>query len=631
MTESQRAKLHGEILAWGSLAVTFAIFAWCSWRTWPDFLIDFGHELYIPWRMCMGDVLYRDIAFTMGPLSQYLNTLLFRLFGISLSTLIWANLVLLAAILAMLLWLFRRCGTQASATFVGLFFLAVFAFAQYRLIGNYNYICPYRHETTHGLALGLANLICLVRWGETRKTRWLIASGLCLGLVALAKVEMFLPAAMTFLVSMPLILGSTLPTKPGGEGGNPPRAGGSILPVARSMLKWTAVSSFAAAVPVALAWYVLASRLGWRGAWDGILFNYRLAIKTLLAVHSQFYTALSGFAQPTTNVADCLLAAAAVLAAVIAAVALNCFAESFFSRLSRSKMWTVGVGIIAALGGLIFVVQSEWSSIPAALPALLPLVVVVSFRRAMRRSDNPGPAYPLCLLAVYSIGLLPKILLKADWGHYGFVLAMPGTLVLVHLAVHSFPRWMESRVGSGNIFQALAVGLLSACALLHASIWIRIDRTKTLAIGSGGDRFYTDPKFDDRSLATSRTLEYLQRVMRADETLVVLPEGTTLNYLLRKRNPTPYLIVNPFEFDAFGGEEPVLETLVRSAPDYIVFVTMNMAVHGLGEFGNPLFGARIRAFIEDQYEIVDGQMARTAVNAPPTFRSTVFRRRKSRT
>src|SRR5262245_36624319 len=145
-----------EYACWLLIAGCFVLFAWLSWRTWPDVLVDFGHELYIPWRMSQGEALYDDIPFTMGPLSQSVNALLFRVFGVSLGTLIWANLAILGLIVVLLYWLFRRPGTRASATAVVVFFLAVFPFAQYAVIGNYNYVCPYRHEVTHGLALGLA-------------------------------------------------------------------------------------------------------------------------------------------------------------------------------------------------------------------------------------------------------------------------------------------------------------------------------------------------------------------------------------------------------------------------------------------------------------------------------------------
>lgn len=32
-----------------------------SWRRWADPIVDFGRELYIPWRLSEGAVLYRDV------------------------------------------------------------------------------------------------------------------------------------------------------------------------------------------------------------------------------------------------------------------------------------------------------------------------------------------------------------------------------------------------------------------------------------------------------------------------------------------------------------------------------------------------------------------------------------------
>ena len=43
------------------VAVAFVVAAAFSWRKWPDVLIDFGMQLYIPWRIDHGAVLYRDL------------------------------------------------------------------------------------------------------------------------------------------------------------------------------------------------------------------------------------------------------------------------------------------------------------------------------------------------------------------------------------------------------------------------------------------------------------------------------------------------------------------------------------------------------------------------------------------
>ncbi|MCE5211470.1 MAG: hypothetical protein LLG40_07950, partial [Deltaproteobacteria bacterium] len=44
-----------------------------SWFKWPDLLIDYGRELYVPWQITQGGVLYRDINHLYGPLAHYFN------------------------------------------------------------------------------------------------------------------------------------------------------------------------------------------------------------------------------------------------------------------------------------------------------------------------------------------------------------------------------------------------------------------------------------------------------------------------------------------------------------------------------------------------------------------------------
>ena len=44
-----------------------------TWRKWPDLIVDFGLQMYCPWKLSTGSVLYRDIAYLVGgPLSAIL-------------------------------------------------------------------------------------------------------------------------------------------------------------------------------------------------------------------------------------------------------------------------------------------------------------------------------------------------------------------------------------------------------------------------------------------------------------------------------------------------------------------------------------------------------------------------------
>ena len=155
------------------------ILAWWSWRKWPDPLIDFGRELYVPWRITQGAVLHRDIASLFGPLSPYVNALWFRLFGVSLTTLIFCNLAILAAVLAGLYHLVRLSADRLAATLVTLSVMLLFGFSQYVAVGNYNFVTPYSHETTHGLALSVALMVALHHGFVRRRLTLFAIAGLC--------------------------------------------------------------------------------------------------------------------------------------------------------------------------------------------------------------------------------------------------------------------------------------------------------------------------------------------------------------------------------------------------------------------------------------------------------------------
>ena len=180
MTRLNRLTLH---------AITFAALSVWSWRKWADPFVDFGRQLYIPWQLANGKVLYRDIAHLFGPLSQYFNAALFRIFGVSLTTLIFSNLAILAATVAGIHYLFAASCGPAAATVASMLVLLLFGFSQYIDVGNYNFICPYSHEATHSIALAVGVMVCLYRGVRDGGVRWFALAGVLFGLVLLTKAE----------------------------------------------------------------------------------------------------------------------------------------------------------------------------------------------------------------------------------------------------------------------------------------------------------------------------------------------------------------------------------------------------------------------------------------------------------
>ena len=185
---------------WAGLALVGGVFvlaAALSWRRWPDILVDFGMQLYLPWRISEGEVLYRDMMYlTGGPLSQYFNALLFKLFGVSFRTLIFANLAITAGMLLLVYRRFLAAGDRLTATMVCLGIVLVFAFQHSGLIGNYNYITPYCHEVFHGLVLSIVVVAWLSSCIEKERIQFALAAGFGTGLVFLPKPDIFMALAV---------------------------------------------------------------------------------------------------------------------------------------------------------------------------------------------------------------------------------------------------------------------------------------------------------------------------------------------------------------------------------------------------------------------------------------------------
>src|SRR5688500_16473830 len=138
--ETPRARWLGPLL----IALAGAIVLAWSWGTWPDPLTDAGRELYVPWRLSEGDRLYAEIAYFNGPLSPYVNALWFKLFGVSIRTLVIANLALCALLVTLMYRVMLHVAGRFAADACGLVVVLIFAFGQYSSdIDNYNYLLPY--------------------------------------------------------------------------------------------------------------------------------------------------------------------------------------------------------------------------------------------------------------------------------------------------------------------------------------------------------------------------------------------------------------------------------------------------------------------------------------------------------
>lgn len=556
------------------VSVGLVLVRW-TWMAWPDAISDTGRELYIAWQLASGKVLYRDIAHFNGPLSQYADALWFRAFGASFRSLVLADLAVLCAISAIVYSAARSLAGRLAAFWACLVFLVVFAVGPLTPLGSFSYLAPYSHELTHGVLLLFLLVLSLVRYARRGGPAASALSGFLLGLLLLTKAEV--AAAGLAATAAGLALAAK-------------RGRGSRLTEA-------GVLAAAAAGPPLVVWMLLSAAMpagvalrGLLGAWS-FLFDRELAAMP-------YFRMFQGTLELAASLRSLLLWSLAWLAA---------FAPAWLVSRSMPRIPVPGRAIATAsalaapAAALAFHRQADWLEALRPLPVCLAALLALDLRRFARFAADPfekDRAILRIVLAVASLALLARIVLFARAWHYGFVLAMPGTVLLAALLMGPIPEALAARGGSARLFRSAASGLVLAALAGHLALIAEALDGKTARVGSGADAFRTD----SRGLALGAVLRHLNREVPQGATLAVLPDGVILNFLSRRPNPTPYVIGNPADTRIFG-EDRMLDAYRACPPDYVALVHCDTSIYGYKFFGRD-YAQRLAGWIASSYETV---------------------------
>ena len=173
-----------DLLASAAIAVGFCLLATQTWAHWGDLQIDCGREVYVPYEILKGRMLYRDIAYPYGPLVPYLQAIVVAIFGLHLITFYFFGLICTLTISYLAYSIARRIVPPAAALAVSIVCLTQ-AFNPFL----FNYVFPYSYAAVVGLLLGLATLHFLFEFVDTGAGRQLAIASLTASLALLCKQE----------------------------------------------------------------------------------------------------------------------------------------------------------------------------------------------------------------------------------------------------------------------------------------------------------------------------------------------------------------------------------------------------------------------------------------------------------
>ena len=557
----------------GLYALITALLA-LTWRKWPDAIVDFGRELYVPWRLAQGDVLYVDIAYFNGPFSPYFNATLFRLFGSSLTTMIVTNVVLLTILTTIVFRLLNRVVRHRTALIACATFLIVFAFSHSLRIGNYNYICPYSHELTHGIILTFAMLAFLFS-KHIDRTWCQLFVGVLWGCVWLGKAEMFTAATGMLLTSQYLHMR---------------RFDHSLL----RALRQVGVNVAGGLIPVAFFVVMLAQRMTWSEAFQGVLGTW-VHIFSSNVTGDSFYKELTGFDRPLLSVLTILRSAMAIVLVCLGAGWIESWRER--SQKKSLLLASLAFGGAALFSGGIYPLLLHESSL--TLVALTVFIVLLVQRRAHR--DREKVSVDLAIVWVVMAGLLlAKFPLRPSIMHYGFVLAMPIVVLAVALCLDRLPKLLCPLTGGNTCFAVLCFMLLADVMASGVLTLGNLNR-KSTPLGSANDLLMTDPTRGGDHVA--KAVEFLKANTSPSHSVMVVPEGVMINYMARRESDSPFVNLCPVEFSIYG-EANIHSTISNAPSDYVVLVNKDVAEYGKERFGVDDYGADVMNWINQNYETV---------------------------
>ena len=542
-----------------------------TWLTWPDAYVDFSRELYLPWRVSQGDVLYRDLAYYFGPISVYVNAALFSLLGHpSIHALFALNFAFWIVTLLTLRALLRRIASPFATTLAVSSFILLFSFNRYTGIGNDNYLAPYSHELTRGFLLALLSLLSLDTALKKPSCKFSCLSGFLLGLVLFTKPEIALATVASAAVLLFWERGRL--ARDGNSGAAPP----SVWPFAFGVL---------AAIVLVVTPFAFAFR-SFSQAFRHAFLNLYLDCFNPALASLIFYKKVLGTDAIFPHVFRLISGGGLAAAPFILSRLLLPRIPSRPLRLAGTSFLVLVTTLLAffafaplnaalflapvALGSLSFLDCVRSARVSGPEDALHPLGRI------------PSPALALAF-AAFSLVLASKMALNCGIWHYGFLLCFPAFCCAVLLAFREPCPSTRSALA-----MALLLGFSAAAFRLQHSIFRNWDVSCPVH-----DASYLAPRHE--ADAFNAALDWIRANTAPSSTLAVLPEGAILNVLSGRPNPTPYVYLSQGDWLRFG-EPAVLAAYSNSPPDTLVLVRKLET----GQFGTD-YAKSLMSFLDPLY------------------------------
>lgn len=551
------------------IAAIFAYLLMATWHKCGDLIIDTSRELWVPSQILQGKVLYKDLYYFHGPLPAYSIALLFKIFGVSLNTLVGLGIVI-ALLMSGCLYKLSRffMGEMASVVIVANFCF-VFAFGVHTYVSIANYILPYSFASTFCMLFISSGLYYFLKFIESEKSIYLGLWALLLILAFLARPDTALTVWIVFLVSGLLVK----------RVGSLRRFLVLVLPLVLGSV---------------IYWITLYKLQAFEGFKETLLDSMLFALRG----KDSFTVTAAGF-DDSLNKTALILKSFLYHLIVVAGICSGSQLVNTSCDAGGKKL----LKLIAGVATLIITFAFAYSFIGYSVDLqyrCIPLVLLISLLMSavsMLRGNDYKNDHMVFTLYFVALMLVTKIFLNARTSPYGFYLLNIG---LIGYYLHFFKlmavinrKFFHTGIGRIQNYSLLFtfIGLFTASWGVSANIYAN----KILEVDSG--KGIISSFNDERSVAYWDTVNYLKKYSRENESLVAFPEGASLNFYSGITNPLKYYFFLQGDIEKIG-EETLISQLYQNRVTYVALV------HAPYDSFGVRYGLNLLSWIYANYEHV---------------------------
>jgi hypothetical protein len=421
-------------------------------------------------------------------------------------------------------------------------------------VSAYNFIFPYTHAATLGIAFFLLYIefIIIYLFGE-RKSAYFIFAVIFGLLAAWSKIE------FTFAVILTLT---------------------AVVFIYKVHLRYFLSFLITASASIAgIAIFFHDSGPSHHWIWDNI---FSSSIFSGMAAPI-FYAQVSGFDEPWQRVSE-IFFGTLLISALIGLLALI---DRLTSQLPCRASWRGITTLSLLMAALLFF---SWHVADVLFFSAWSLLQVLLLPVALLEGRNS----PLLLLLLFSLSTSIRIFLNLSPFWYGFFLIIPTYLLIVYVLFEYLPR---RRVYSAQA--ALLWIPIFLLIMIRGQIGQgRYYATKIYPITTARGSFYDSSK--ERASILQDLLDYLGNSNVSS--LVVIPEGLTLNYFSGIPNPLSFHTFTPVETASAKTEQQIIEELEKFRPELVILNNRDVREFGYQGFGVD-YNQNVMVYLQKHYNL----------------------------